>query len=329
MIKNNPYSLLPIPLYMYLIKTYTNFLFTGRCLNFPRVIQIQTQSRCNARCEMCPYRITSKELKHGVMEWDLFKQISDELENEKKPPMLMFALHNEPLLKKDVFEYIRYIKSKNSECYCILPTNGQSINSFSLEEIIQSRVDQLNLNFGAFSRETYERIYTGLDYETVRANIGRLVSHNILKKKLQIMFVLNSENARESHQALAYWKQQGIRFKLIQINNRAGSLDNYEKMKQLSFSAEPPLKAWKNLTSYVRHSIGCELPFYQMNVLYNGDVIICSCDWKRATVIGSLKNNSIKSIWNSDRANEIRRLILKKRYSQIDSCVTCSVVGQM
>jgi MoaA/NifB/PqqE/SkfB family radical SAM enzyme len=208
MIKINPYSYLPIPLYAYLFETYSSFLFSGRCLNFPRVIQIQTQSRCNGRCVMCPYRITSKELKHGVMEWELFTKISDELQTENKSPMLMFALHNEPLLQKEVFEYVGHIKSKNPKCYSILPTNGQLLNSFSLNEIKQSGVDQINLNFGAFSRETYERIYTGLDYETVRANIGRLVSDDTLKNKLQIMFVLNSENARESHQASAYWNNR-------------------------------------------------------------------------------------------------------------------------
>jgi radical SAM protein with 4Fe4S-binding SPASM domain len=96
-------------------------------------------------------------------------------------------------------------------------------------------------------------------------------------------------------------------------------------MKELPFSKEPPFKSWKNFTSYIRNLTGCELPFYQMNILYNGDVIICSCDWKRTTVIGNLNHNSIRSIWNSDRANEIRRLILKNRYSQIDSCATCSM----
>jgi radical SAM protein with 4Fe4S-binding SPASM domain len=326
MIKVNPYSYFPAPLYSYLFKTYSKFLLSGECLGFPRVIQLQTHSRCNGQCEICPYRVTSKTLRHGNMEWGLYKKISDELAAEGKPPMLMLALHNEPLLEKGIFDYTKYVKSKNPECYCIIPTNGQLLGTFSLSEIKYSDVNQLNLNFGAFSKETYDRIYPGLNYETVKENIMRLVADDSLRKKLQIMFVVNSENAHEANQALKYWRQQGVRIKLVNLNNRAGSLDTYQKMKNAPFAGGLLLNNWKKITSNVRHITGCELPFYQMNILYNGDVIICSCDWKCATIIGNVYNNSLREIWNSDRINGIRRLILRRRYSQIPSCKDCSMV---
>ncbi|MHA1485228.1 MAG: SPASM domain-containing protein, partial [Candidatus Thorarchaeota archaeon] len=72
---------------------------------------------------------------------------------------------------------------------------------------------------------------------------------------------------------------------------------------------------------------GCPLPFYQMNVLFNGDAIICCHDWNRASVIGNAGTSSLREIWNSTKVNEIRRLVLRKRYEEIDSCKECSCVG--
>ena len=72
---------------------------------------------------------------------------------------------------------------------------------------------------------------------------------------------------------------------------------------------------------------GCRLPFYQMNVLFNGDAIICCNDWSRASVVGNAGTSSLGEIWNSAKVNEIRRLALRKRYEEIDSCKECSCVG--
>jgi radical SAM protein with 4Fe4S-binding SPASM domain len=329
LIKINPYSYVPWPLYSYLVKTYSNYFLSGKCLDYPRVIQIQTQSRCNGRCEMCPYRITSMGIDHGVMDNALFNKILEELRSEKQQPMFMFALHNEPLLEKNIFEQISSVKSILPNCYCILPTNGQLLELFSPNDIKTSGIDQLNINLGAYTKETYERIYSGFNYEHLRNNLNRLFADDSLKKKIQIMYVLNKENTSEARMALNYWKEQGVRTKVIQFHNRAGSLDNYERLrlKYSSYIGAPILTGWKNLTNLVRRGLGCELPFYQMNILFNGDVILCSCDWKRATVVGNLKYCSIKSIWNSERFNSLRQMILRKRYNQIMSCKECSMVN--
>jgi radical SAM protein with 4Fe4S-binding SPASM domain len=65
-----------------------------------------------------------------------------------------------------------------------------------------------------------------------------------------------------------------------------------------------------------------------MNILFNGDAIICCNDWARATVVGNIKNNTLREVWNSKKMNEVRQLLLKKRYQQLDSCNGCSMVNR-
>jgi hypothetical protein len=78
MVRRNIYSYGNIPLYGYLIRAYSKFLAVGKCVDFPLILHIQTQSYCNGRCSICTYRIISKQLDQGIMEWDLYEKIVNE-----------------------------------------------------------------------------------------------------------------------------------------------------------------------------------------------------------------------------------------------------------
>ena len=84
-------------------------------------------------------------------------------------------------------------------------------------------------------------------------------------------------------------------------------------------------KTGKYIISKILNITGCYEPFYHLNILFNGDVILYYHDWHRATVIGNVRKSSLKEIWNSQKLNDIRRLILRKKYAQIVSCRNCSL----
>ncbi len=328
MMKGNPYSDWPLPLYLYLTRAYSKFLTVRKCLSFPLVLEIQTQSLCNGRCSICPYRIISKTLEHGTMERELFERIASEIASETQPSAVMFTLHNEPLLDKRLFDWVKHIKSRSPDKYCFIATNGELLDQFSLIEMLQSGLDRLTISLNAHSKETYESINTGLDYDRVIKNVYYLLSDQSMRQKVELRFALTKENVHEVQQAVDYWKMQGIHTKVRGITNRAGSLDSYERLrlKDAHYPGALLWRVWKRLMFTARGAIGCDLPFYQMNVLFNGDVIICCHDWNRATVVGNARTSSLKEIWNSDTMNKIRRLILRKRYGQINSCRECSLV---
>jgi len=325
--KRSPYSDWPLPLYLYLIRAYFKFFTVGQCLGFPLVLQIQTQSLCNSRCSICPYRLVSKALDHGAMQEDLFQRIANELMSEMQFSTVVFALHNEPLLDRRLFAWVKQIKATSPNRYCIVSTNGELLDRFSSAEIVESNLDRLTISLNAHSRETYERINVGLDYERVMNNVCHLVSDGTMRQKVELRFALTKQNVHEVKRAVDYWKDQGVRTKVRGITNRAGSLDNYEslRVKEACYNGALPWRAWKRLMSIARGAIGCDLPFYQMNVLFNGDAIICCHDWNRGTVVGSARTSSLRAIWNSEKMNDIRRLILQKRYDQIGSCRGCSL----
>jgi len=314
------------PLLLYLTVAYTRFYISGKSMNYPRVLQLQTQSYCNARCSFCPYPVTSRKLAQGTMKWGLIEKIAEELVSVRFLPMMLFELHNEPLLDKRIFDMVRFLKVKRPDIYCATVTNGQLLDNFSVSEIIQSRIDQIVVSLNAFSENAYKRLDNGLSYERVMNNITALVSDRTLKPRVTLSFVATAQNLDDIHRALAYWRKREVRTRVVAVTNRAGVLENYEDIGLHSryYVGNLLSRAWARMLSRIGGVAGCTLPFHQMNILFNGECIVCCHDWNRATIVGNVGNQSIKEIWNSGVMGEIRSAILHKRYEQIASCANCS-----
>ena len=262
------------------------------------------------------------------MERDLFLKIANESASEPLLSRFVCDLQNEPLLDKEIFHCVKYFKSIKANKWCALVTNGELLDNFSLTDISQSNLDELVVSLNAHSKEMYQSINNGLDYNRVMKNIGSLLSNSATKQKLVLGFVVTEQNEHEVYQAVPYWNRQGVKTRVIGLVNRAGILDSYERLRLKTgyHGNRSLLRLWRRLMFRLRGTIGCPLPFYHMTILFNGDAIICCHDWNRAVVVGNTRTSSLREIWNSEKMNEIRQLIVRKRYEQIDSCKECSLV---
>jgi len=61
---------------------------------------------------------------------------------------------------------------------------------------------------------------------------------------------------------------------------------------------------------------------------WNGDMLICTNDWGRKKVIGSVHKSSIKELWLSDAMGEIRESLSKGERS-FAPCNACDVDGTL
>lgn len=326
--KADIYSYSRIHLYLYLACAYLKFLVSGKALGFPLLLQVQTQSSCNGQCPVCPYTVVSKKLPQGRMEWELFSKIADESASEPLLASFTCMLQNEPLLDRRVFDCVKYFKSVSKRQKTYIVTNGELIDRYSLKEIVQSDLDYLVVSLNTNSKDLYMSMNNGLDYDRVRQNISSLLSDETMRRKVQLSFLITERNFREVPQSLRYWHKKGVRTRVIEMSNRAGSLDEYEKvrLKAAYYGGNFLSRLKGRLITRMMHVVGCHLPFYQMTVLFNGDVIICCHDWNREVVVGNAKDSSLREIWNSEKMNRIRRAMLRKKYREIDSCKGCSLV---
>jgi MoaA/NifB/PqqE/SkfB family radical SAM enzyme len=311
--------------YFYLARCYIKVLLTGKALSFPLTIHIQTKSLCNGNCVFCPYPYVHKQLEQGTMARETFEKIVDELVFTKYHPHLLFELHNEPLLDERIFDLIRYVKTRIPGIETSLVTNGQLLDKFSLLEIKESGIDRIVVSLNAYSRELYHEISGGLDFNRIINNIPVLISDESLKQKTVISFVLTQDNIKEVFPALRHWNNLGVKTRTVDLFNRAGSVTNYASLKlnNKNTKLSLPNKIGKYLIARIIDVTGCFDPFYHINILFNGDAILCCDDWNRANIVGNIRDKSIKEVWNSPLLNEARRLIIQKKYDQIASCKNC------
>lgn len=138
------------------------------------------------------------------MEWDLFAKIASESVSEPLLSTVVFELHNEPLLDKRIFDWVKYIKSISPNKTTVIVTNGELLDRFSSTDIVQSNLDTLVISLNAHSKEMYESINAGLDYDKVMKNVSYLISSQPVRQKVKLGFVLTEQNVDEVYEATKY-----------------------------------------------------------------------------------------------------------------------------
>ena len=72
----------------------------------------------------------------------------------------------------------------------------------------------------------------------------------------------------------------------------------------------------------------CYYPFYLMQIDWNGDVLLCVHDWKKRVRFGNVEEASLLEIWNSDRFNEYRQMLMGSMRSA-EPCRSCNADGTL
>jgi radical SAM protein with 4Fe4S-binding SPASM domain len=68
----------------------------------------------------------------------------------------------------------------------------------------------------------------------------------------------------------------------------------------------------------------CPDAMHKVSINWNGDVSLCCADFEEEMVVGSLNNNTIKELWVSKEADDIRKIIVSgKHFETFGICKNC------
>jgi radical SAM protein with 4Fe4S-binding SPASM domain len=270
---------------------------------------------------MCPISKKSN-IKPEIMSNKLYKKIIKEISEEHLTFTSVYPyLQNEPLMDTDIFNKIKLIKKlSNGKISTVLVTNGSLLTDKKIEELIQSRVDEIIISLDAITEETFNKIRQGLNFKKILKNIDNLINSDF-KGDLSVSFVIQKNNVSEIEKFKNYWKNKGVTIEATYLNNRSGDLNNFYnlsiKKNDITFFTSFKNKLQKRII------MGCHMPLINFNILSNGDVILCCNDYSKKEILGNINDSSIKEIWNSKRYQNIRELIYKNKYSEIPTCKSC------
>ena len=268
-------------------------------LSTPFILFIDPCNICNFKCKMCPNGspkiIKQTNRIQTRMDFGLYRRIIDDLEEFDKPlKVLRMYKEGEPLLNKHFESMVRYAKDKNIANSIDTTTNGYLLSSSRTKSIIDSGIDKINISVSGMSDEQFfVNSIVRLSFKKYVENITNLYNS---KKDCEIVIKIIGDYLTSNEKNLFYETFGNICDKIF-IENMSPCWTDFDVEKHAKIKISQTKGIYNNELTNVNV---CPYIFYSMAVNSDGTVSLCFLDWNRKLIIGDVRKQSIKEIWNSD-----------------------------
>ncbi|MBI5211957.1 MAG: radical SAM protein [Nitrospirae bacterium] len=272
---------------------------------YPRVLQIETTSRCSLKCVMCPRRKMTRKAEH--MSMDTFKTLIDQ--SAGRSEIAILHLMGDPLLNPDIYEMILYCRKAGIRT--VISTNGMCLSEDASRKIFESGLDIIILSFDGATKDVFEQVRVGADYEkTVNAyrsflELQKNYSHKV---RAVIQMIDFKATGHEKKEFLDLWKASDADVIIKPFTRWQGDSTDINK---LSISDAKLLE--RNL---------CDRAWQWLTVISDGTVIPCCRDYDATVRLGNVNDTSVEKIWNGRLFTEFRSRHARGR-SNVRICGKC------
>ncbi len=160
----------------------------------PRSIQIECTTRCNLKCTMCEISYWTEP--GGDLEIEKLRTMLDHLPRLRRVDLTGIG---EALMNRGFFKALKLLKSRG--LYVTLNDNFTMMTEEAARRIVELGVDQIFLSLDGATKQTYEKIRVGANFEKVIGNARRLVEmkRQMGKKRpeVKVNAVVSADNYRE------------------------------------------------------------------------------------------------------------------------------------
>jgi radical SAM protein with 4Fe4S-binding SPASM domain len=276
---------------------------------FPTHLDIEISNKCNLRCVMCP--INFMDEKGGLISFGLFKKIIDE-GADYGLNSIKLNWRGEPLIHPKIVDMVKYAKERGV-LDVQFNTNGLLLTPEKSRELIDAGLDRIIFSVDGASKEVYEKIRKGGNFDLLTKNIKHFVKIKREKKSIKpftrIQMVEMKENKHEVKKFVEMWTP---------------FIDEV--------CANPYLNPWGMGEDRSTKSIKvlgrkpCNQLWQRMTISYDGKVMMCCGDWSMKSVIGDVNEKSIYSLWHGKKLNKIRKMHINNRVGEVKACEKCPVL---
>jgi len=300
----------------------------------PKTCLLTVTNSCVLRCKMCHlWRLDTAGSEISVADC---RKFIDSLSRFDTHPLEVHIIGGESLLKEGILDLIRHISDKGSRT--VITSCGYTIDETAAKAIVDSGLSMLNLsldsldpkvhNFLRGKDDCFQRLMRAMDY---------LSKFKGNKMKLGINTIISAKNLGDMAE-LAEWAQQNSNIDSIYfmaVMRPFGSgldwdwfkkegysdlwpadysrveavLDELITLKDRGFKIENSAGQLRAFKSYFNNPLGfvkvkrCNVSGQAININALGDAYICFFMEK----MGNIKQDNLVKLWNSDKAEGIRR----------------------
>ncbi|MDO8607356.1 MAG: radical SAM protein [Phaeospirillum sp.] len=284
---------------------------------FPRLLDIEMTNTCNFRCLMCPTGTFSMQRPKGFMAEDVFYKILDEITPHKTP--LRFIRWGEPLMHPKLVEFVSAAHGRGVLTH--INTNGSKLDAAYIGALIDAGLDSIKFSFQGVDRKSFNEMRNIDFFDDLIATIRLFgdIRGDRPRPYVHVSTTITYENREqvETFKALLTPLVDLVtvgRTVLEHVDLKTVRL-RPDEMKMLTFL--------KDQETVVRKHPECPEVFDKMSINWDGGVTACCGDSDNLMTIGSVRDNSLDAIWNSEKLNEYRGMLADMRHDELPLCKTC------
>ncbi|MFC1577315.1 radical SAM/SPASM domain-containing protein [Candidatus Omnitrophota bacterium] len=283
--------------------------------DYPIHIDFEMNYSCNLRCPMCVFGLPRSKRPYEPKQHIFSLEKAKEIIREGVPlglRSICAGYYGEPLLRKGIIEFCNWA-GKNGILDIIFVTNATLMTKEVSRAILDSKITRLRFSLDAVSKELYEKIRVGADYEDTYGNILEFLRLKKEKKLplpvTSVNFVLMKTNEHELDDFKAFWKDK-VDYVVIQ------QLVNIN-----------PDKTSKAERRRIARRFRCPQPFQRVEIRADGLVIPCCSGFGEKMPLGNVFKDSIKNMWKSYQEEHLREIHKKGEYFKDPICLKCASVS--
>lgn len=269
----------------------------------PTRLIIETTTHCNSKCTMCPM---GKIDRPSIMPMNDYCELIEGCQDFGIEEVSLTG-YGEPLCDTYLEERVAYASVKLPKAKITVFTNGSLMNERRTIGFLNAGLTQVVFSVDGATKETYEKIRVGLNYETVVENICRFVKwNNDLENpcNVRVHMTLQPENAPEMGRFKNLWSSvvDEVTFNACDGRGGEGRSPFYD-----DYSMKP----------------GCPIVETTLNVMADMRVVMCCQDWNVSYPLGNIAKDGILGAWNSAKFQALRQAHRAGRKREHPLCGKC------
>jgi MoaA/NifB/PqqE/SkfB family radical SAM enzyme len=286
----------------------------------PRSIQIECTTRCNLKCTMCEISYWTEP--GGDLQVEKLRAMIEHMPRLRR---VDFTGIGEALMNRAFFSALELLKSRG--LYVTLNDNFTMMTEEAARRMIELGVNQIFISLDGATKQTYEQIRVGANFEKVIGNARRLLEiKKEMGKKLpevKVNAVVSAGNYREIPDIVDLAHDLGIgmvQFVNVMVFENTVGLETSALQSELQAKFAEALVRARRLGVLVKIELfdkraveSCDFPWKRNFVSYDGYVHPCCYTTQtgdRASQnqrsFGSLINNSFEEIWKNETYSSFR-----------------------
>lgn len=284
----------------------------------PLLVNLEPTNHCNLRCPMCPVSQMHlrPDVSRGLMDMAVFRRIVGQLREAR--PKVALNLGGESMLHPEFDVMVRTLKSAG--LFVFVDTNATRLTRERSERLVEAGLDEIVLCLDGEDAESYEAMRAGASFEETVQNVRELLAC-ASRAGGRVRTVI--KNIRYWRPAEAPGVPPGIRGLF-----REHPPDEY----RFTWADHWPgthrhhlVQAYEAPPTGERYS-PCINLWKLMAISWDGMVHICCLDLNREEPVGSVLDNGIMGVWNSERMLGFRRAHAGERQAHMRLCGNCNQI---